>query len=102
MTKQPVNPTFDWRGTVRKRSVSATLDTPGVAHAVAAPPNLSATALQVATASLGSVAQVGEASKPFDWRGTVRNRSVSATLDTPGVAHAVAAPSGVSAAQPCN
>jgi hypothetical protein len=37
MTRQPVNPIFDWRGTVRSRSVSATLDTPGVAHAVTAP-----------------------------------------------------------------
>jgi hypothetical protein len=90
MTQQPVNPTFDWRGTVRNRSVSATLDIPGVAHAVAAPSNLSATALQTATISLGSVAQTGLPAKPLDWRGTVRNRSVSATLDTPGVAHASA------------
>lgn len=90
---QPVNPAFDWRGTVSNRSVGATLDTPGVARAAAKPSNLSANTLPTASpTSLDSVAQAGEATKPFDWRGTVRNRSVRATLNTPGVAHASAGP----------
>jgi hypothetical protein len=80
MIRQPVNPTFDWRGTVKSRSVSATLDTPGVAHAAATQSNLPASAPQAASTSLDSLAQAGEASKPFDWRGTLRKRSLSATL----------------------